>query len=256
MSIGKAKENKSLKLGFGAGTVSTPNRSGSLFVPFSYRFLIGHEDFKMAKVTGVFTGIKGKVGNVVYSTWKGIQVMKTRTIPHNPQSAPQTAVREVFAKLIMIGKQLTTAFLPKVYNDLAVGSVTGWSNWLSQNLKTQIAGAFDPETLIFGLGSLFQPGIESAILSGGAVSINFDAEVLGDSFGSDFVYGIIFDDVSHQIFLGDPSILREDAETIVQVTGENFAANLNAYLVFYRQNQVEETISVSNTAWLQVTETP
>ena len=41
----------------------------------------------MAKVFGVFTSMKGKLGNAVFQTWKGIQVLRTRVIPHNPQSS-------------------------------------------------------------------------------------------------------------------------------------------------------------------------
>ena len=57
----------------------------------------------MAKVTGVFTGYKGKVGNLVYAMWKGIQVAKTRSTPYNPQSPDQTVKRTVFALLVAIG---------------------------------------------------------------------------------------------------------------------------------------------------------
>ena len=39
---------------------------------------------------------RGKLGNVVFSTWKNLKVLRVRVIPHNPKTPKQTAHRNAF----------------------------------------------------------------------------------------------------------------------------------------------------------------
>lgn len=49
---------------------------------------------------GILGGVRGKVGNVVGGGWKGIDWLRVRVIPTNPQTAAQVLVRQKMAKLI------------------------------------------------------------------------------------------------------------------------------------------------------------
>ena len=56
----------------------------------------------MAKLTAPLFSLRasGTIGEALtYAAWKGISYVRTRVIPNNPQSAAQTAVREVFKTL-------------------------------------------------------------------------------------------------------------------------------------------------------------
>jgi len=56
----------------------------------------------MAKLTAPLFSLRasGTIGEALtYAAWKGISYVRTRVIPNNPQSANQTAVREVFKTL-------------------------------------------------------------------------------------------------------------------------------------------------------------
>jgi len=54
---------------------------------------------------------RNSIGNALtYSAWRGIQYARTRVIPANPQTAAQTAVRDVFATLNNIWNRGGTLF--------------------------------------------------------------------------------------------------------------------------------------------------
>jgi hypothetical protein len=54
---------------------------------------------------------KGRLGDVVFSSWKGIDYVKTYTKPGNPRTAGQTGHRAVFSRLAHLGKGLNEAVL-------------------------------------------------------------------------------------------------------------------------------------------------
>lgn len=52
----------------------------------------------MAKITAPLFGLdaRGQVGKaIVYSIWKGVNYVRRRVVPYNPQSTDQTAVRDL-----------------------------------------------------------------------------------------------------------------------------------------------------------------
>ena len=56
----------------------------------------------MGKLTGPLFSLtaSGTIGEALtYATWKGVQYVRTRVIPSNPQSAAQVAVRDAFESL-------------------------------------------------------------------------------------------------------------------------------------------------------------
>ena len=78
----------------------------------------------MAKVTGVYTGIKGKVGNVVYSMLNGQQIMKTRVFPFNPQSTAQQANRSRLSDLVAVVKSVAKIFIAPAWSPTTSGAQT------------------------------------------------------------------------------------------------------------------------------------
>lgn len=108
----------------------------------------------MAKMIGVGTYIKGKVGNYIYCTFKGIQVVKTMFVPENPQSEGQTRQRTKFAILVQLGKKIVMDVIRPVWNQLAPAGSTGWAEFLKQNLLLQTEQDFDFSKLLFSKGTL------------------------------------------------------------------------------------------------------
>jgi len=108
----------------------------------------------MAKMIGVFSQIKGKIGNMIYATWHGVQVIKTMFIPANPQSVDQTAHRDIFDFLIQLGELIFDDIIAVIWNPFRRKASSGWSNWLKANLLLQTGATID-YSILFYLKVLF-----------------------------------------------------------------------------------------------------
>lgn len=108
----------------------------------------------MAKVLGVHTNIRGKVGNEVYQVIKGVQIVKTRAFPANPQSTGQTRVRGVFTELVICFKVISEKIIRPFWNAFTTGNKTGWGNLLKQNMTAMVAVGWDITQMILSIGTL------------------------------------------------------------------------------------------------------
>lgn len=65
----------------------------------------------MARVSNTLIGKSyGKVGNAVFSVWKGINVLKEKGIPTNPQTDAQMAQRAIFAIFVALYRNAAAVF--------------------------------------------------------------------------------------------------------------------------------------------------
>jgi hypothetical protein len=193
----------------------------------------------MAKIQGVFTGWKGKVGNVVYAMWKGIQVAKTRVIPYNPQSAAQTVQRSLFATLVSIGRGILTDII-QVFWDPFVGSQTsGWAEWLSKNLLLLSGSAIDYSGMVFSLGSLYATDVVSGVYTTGTgvCVISFDTSAVNNQSVDDKAYAIVFDSSDGKFYYNTAgTVKRSDGSLTVSCPTGLAATNLECYLWFAQGN--------------------
>lgn len=206
-----------------------------------------------AKITGSGgTGWKGKVGNHVYCMHKGTQVVKTRSIPHNPQSEAQTIRRNIIKIVAIIGQQLLTVFIKPVWNGFGYRGISGWSKWMGLNLKAQTTFPIDPTLLIFGDGGLYNPGITEAKNASGLVTIPFPDDIQGDALATDFAVAIVYNESTNTTDFSDIAATRDDGSVTVHTCPGDDIVYQHAYLVFFRQNE-DETISLmSGTAYEKV----
>ena len=65
----------------------------------------------MASLNFVKGSIKGRVGQFVGSSWKGIDYIKTYTPPGNPKSDGQVAIRTIFQHCAHIGRAINADVL-------------------------------------------------------------------------------------------------------------------------------------------------
>ncbi len=56
--------------------------------------------------TPIISGARNKVGDAVFSVWKGIAYVRTRVIPHNPKSDDQMVVRNSLARCVPLWRSL------------------------------------------------------------------------------------------------------------------------------------------------------
>ena len=90
---------------------------------------------------GIYGGYSGKVGNVVGSSWKGIDVM--RIMPAsvaNPQTVPQETQRSKFS-VTMAFLQPLSQFLRTGFKNYAI-KMSGINAAMSYNIKNAITGVY------------------------------------------------------------------------------------------------------------------
>jgi len=183
--------------------------------------------------------MKGKVGNAVMQTWKGVQVMRTRVIPHNPQSAAQTENRNIFRLLTQFFTPFYSAIINRFWNPSASNRLSGWNNCIRANLLNASSSTINYMELIMSQGSL--PGVELVtgfydIVTGG-VEINWLDHSPAGSLPGDPALVFVVDDQTNYGFEFDDSALRSD-ETLNYIIPPGFTAeNLFAYVTLYPQSE-------------------
>jgi len=212
----------------------------------------------VGKVTGVFTGMKGKVGNAVYAMWKGVQVIKTRVIPANPQSEAQTTNRNLFTNIISMFKGIVASLVTKFWDPFAAQYETGWSNLVGMNQAAGAGAAIDYEAIIVSHGSLPDETILTATyddVAGGLIVTWADSGAEGSAPG-DFALLLGYDSVGNKWIFSDGAALRsEETETITLEVGLT-PANVYAYLFFFTGNFATPDITSVSNSDAKVTEAP
>jgi len=206
----------------------------------------------MAKMIGVFSHIKGKIGNIIYQTWRGVQVIKTMFIPANPQSSGQTEHRDIFLFLVTLGSLIFDDIIDAIWVPFRRKNSSGWSNWLKANLLPQTGSAIDYSKFVLSKGSVFPTNITSAVYTTGtgACVITFPTTAINNQLSGDFVGAFVIDDVSDKSFYNMAlNAQRGDGSITVTCLSGYTPANCHAYLFFVRKVGSVVT-KVSNSSYL------
>ena len=189
----------------------------------------------MAKVTGVFTSMKGKVGGAVMQTWKGVQVMRTHVIPANPQSAGQTTNRTAFTGLVEMFKPILASLVHRFWNPFVTSHQTGWANLIGVNQAIAAGGVLDHSTCVVARGSLPDeiPLTATYDTATGAVVATWADSGAEGSLPGDFAMLIAYDTDTGKWGFSDGAALRsEETETCALPIGLT-PANVFAYIFFF-----------------------
>jgi len=186
----------------------------------------------MAKMTGVFTGIRGKVGAMIFQVNKGVQIIKNYARPENPQSSGQTAVRLVFSSIVSAYKILASTWIRYMWNPFLSGNDQGWGKFIGTNL-VEMDGTFAGEAGILSLGSL-EGVVDLAATydtATGAVDITYDGTILANGASTDYPQVAIYDKIGKSIitmaFDGDQ---REEEEISLTTHTGLTATDVYVYL--------------------------
>lgn len=84
----------------------------------------------------IITKAEGAAGPLCFSTWNGLNIVKTKPIPSNPNSAAQQAVRLSYSRLAALWKG-SEAFFHGLWNDYASDRDNcGYALYHKQNFRT------------------------------------------------------------------------------------------------------------------------
>jgi len=204
----------------------------------------------MAKVTGFFTGVRGKVGTTIFQVIKGVQVMKTFAIPENPGSSGQVAQRGVFSDIIATFKTIAKNVIAIFWESTTSGNQTPWGNFISKNLISMGKVAFDITDAILAFGTL-EPvsGVAGEYdTADGSLEVTWVADKFVNGADTDQVHFVVYDSDSGTIVSKDlDGIQRSEEEQSLQLTPGLTATDLELFVWLSQDLSTAEDIGlVSN----------
>lgn len=209
----------------------------------------------MSKIPqGILGGMSGKIGGVVGSSWKGINVLKTKPLSvANPNTAEQIAQRTKFSNSVGFAKQILSDYIKPLWDRFA-GQMSGFNAFIKANITE-----FEDEIplssgdFVLGQGRMAATAIDSieANALDQIVTISWtDDAGNGFKLSEDEVFAIAVNETKKQV--GKPVTIKSRADGLIDaVLPETAEAGnvITAYLCFRR---VDGTV-VSQTAKKSVT---
>ncbi len=201
---------------------------------------------------GILGGFKGKVGPLTGSSWKGIQVIKSRpTSVAYPGTAAQVAQTSKMTGVVALAKALLSQWIKPLFDRFAIKQ-SGYNVFTSRNLPFFPAGLLnDPTNLVMSEGSMlaYTP-TASGNVGSTIITVTWDNAEKTDplALGTDVAYACVMK--ADGTVLGISSGSPRSGETIDITTSENMTAvELTVFLAFKAANGLR----VSNAAYAQFT---
>jgi len=144
----------------------------------------------MAKAPqGILGGIRGKIGNVVGSNWKGIPVLKSMPLSvANPKTAGQVAQRGKMRNAVKAGRALLAALITIYWNPFAQ-YMSGYNLFIKENIDAFATSGFVNFSSFYSTrGSLVGAVVTSATAddSDNLITVEYnDNSGTGDALGTD-----------------------------------------------------------------------
>lgn len=152
----------------------------------------------MGKINrGILGGFTGKVGNVVGSSWKGIETMRALPISVlNPRTTAQVGNRTRFGSISTLAAAMLTTIV-KPLNDRFASRMSGYNMFTSRNGSAfNDSGSFVPGNLVLSSGKLgATPFTAGGIDNASEVAVIWDATPVGSyQMSTDKLYVAIVDE--------------------------------------------------------------
>lgn len=192
----------------------------------------------MARINrGILGGFKGKVANVVGSSWKGIETMRARPISVlNPRTTSQVNNRNRFSSVSLLAASMLSSIV-KPLNDRFAQKQSGYNLFCSRNKDVfNAAGAFVGANLVLCTGKLGNDVIESATKTGAnQVTVAWsDVPVGSYQQTSDLMYIVIIAADGSVVGVSSGLQTREDIDIDIDCGDHIVVATDRAYLASLR----------------------
>jgi hypothetical protein len=209
----------------------------------------------MATLNFVKGSIKGRMGQFVGSSWRGIDYIKTYTPPGNPRTEGQVTIRTIFQHCAHIGKALNEGVL-RPYTFPKPVKMTAYNRMIQINKDLFDDLAWDQTKLKIFDGPLFNPRITAATIEGSgtpsvAVKVTF-ASATGD--GTDIAIAVIHDEKTEKTLYAITDRAAGEVDVPIVTLDQTELSLLHAYLVFVHSpaHGTGQIGQVSGTAYLAV----
>lgn len=195
----------------------------------------------MARVQNTLIGkSSGSVGGATFSTWKGINVLKSKAISvANPKTVAQQTQRNRMALMVAIFRSISIAVVAG-FKTLAIGK-SEYNAFVSANIQDAVSVGIPPQVEIDQNKLLVSKGtigitpinVLSSANGSDAISISWNANNPIGGAATDVPYVVIYNATQDTWEAFATADTRADGATIVQSTEDNVTGDfINAYLFF------------------------
>ena len=158
----------------------------------------------MAKLNqGILGGISGTIGNVVGSSWKGINVIKSKPLSvANPRTASQVAQRGKMSNAVAFASVINTTIIKPLWDRFA-SKMSGYNDFISTNIALFTAAVPEPPVnLVLSKGKMSATEMDDATAStaGAMVQVAFtDDSGEGYKLATDELYIVAMNEDTEEI---------------------------------------------------------
>ena len=194
----------------------------------------------MAKIPqGILGGISGKIGGIVGSSWKGINVIKTKPLSvANPKTAGQVAQRNLFGNTVAFAVVILATIIKPLWDRFA-SRQSGFNAFIQANIAY-----FVDEMPVFNTGFAISKGkmaktdlsIQTRSLASGVYAIEWlDDTGSGYKLATDEIYLVCVNISKGLVSSSSAAAVRSDlAAEIDFPAGTELADILNLFWAFKR----------------------
>jgi hypothetical protein len=210
----------------------------------------------MGKINrGILGGFTGKVGNVVGSSWKGIETMRALPISVlNPRTTAQVGNRTRFGDISTLAASILTTIV-KPLNDRFASKMSGYNMFTSRNKSAfDTDGAFMPGELVLCSGKLGETPFTASVQAGDAdVTLIYSGVPVGSyQMATDKAYACVFDSFGQLLGVSSAVSTRGAGEVLITFSRSSMQNEyLEMYLAFLRADGT--IVGTSHALEVQVT---
>lgn len=150
----------------------------------------------MAKLSqGILGGLRGKIGSVVGSSWKGIATLRAKALSiSNPRTSLQVQQRKRFKTCVAMATVLLGPIIVPLWNRFAI-KMSGYNSFVRDNLPAfAIEGELTPEFFHISKGKIAAPGIISVdhLMPSNTMNVSWDSSaILANQRATDIPFLVI-----------------------------------------------------------------
>ena len=202
---------------------------------------------------GILGGLSGRVGNIVFSSWKGIAVAKSRPLSvANPQTAAQTEQRDRMSGIVRDARILLASLIQPFWNPFAQGQ-SGYNAFVSENIAAYAGGDLsDPASFFLTRGSLLGVAGLSATANAATDTVTVswtNNSGQSDALATDQLVVGIYNNATQQWVIEAGIDTRASSPHNISVPGLAAGNVLQVFVAFARPNRSK----VSDSSRVQVT---
>lgn len=183
---------------------------------------------------GILGGGSGKVGNIVMTSWKGIDVARTQPINvANPKTAAQQTQRNSFASAVAFAQRILTNVIKPQW-DRFVQEQSGFNAWISANVSEfDQNGLQSPQNAIMSRGNLADESIDSISPDTSANDVSVDWTSSGGQ-SSDVARCVVYNEATGDVVAQNSTTTRSNGriDSAVLPNGVTGGDTIHAWLMF------------------------